>query len=84
MIKHHVMSILVLLHYCLSPKTHQNIANFTHTTCRLVNHVALFAIRINRTMNQRKEGKKEIRVYKTGYWYLQLVTCTYPVPNSSQ
>ena len=50
---------------CPSPKTHQNIVNFTHT--RLVNHVALFA---NRTMNQRKQEKKEIRVYKAGYRYL--------------
>ena len=55
---------------CLSPKTHQNIANFTHTTCRLVKHVALFAIRVNKTMNQGKKGKKGIRVYKTGHLYV--------------
>lgn len=58
-------------------QTHQNIANFTHT--RLAKHVALFATHINRTINQRKNRKKEIRVYKTGYRYLRLVTY---VPNS--
>ena len=64
MIKHHVMSKPCCT-FQLSIT--QNPSEYCHTHTRLVNHVALFA---NRTMNQKKQEKKEIRVYKAGYRYL--------------